>query len=238
MDKEGFLTTEKSDDMEKMLSGLGDCALFQHLPEDEMMKLLSEIKYRVRIYEKNEVIFSPHQKADTLGILLEGAVDVQKLFSCGKTVTVNRRFAPDLIADASIFADIQHYPSNIIASEKSRLFLINRQNLLTLFTRNEPIMAKFLQSVSNRVLMLNKSIEILSINSVSSKIAWYLIDQYNEQNRSCIQMIFSKKTLAEHLNVSRTTLSRELKKMEKEGIISFNRKLIQILDIEKLEKFC
>lgn len=224
--------------MNELISDLRSCILFERLSDNEIRELLSEIEYQVRTFDKNEVIFSPHQKADVLGILLEGTVDVQKIFSCGKIITINRRFSQDLIADASIFANIQYYPSYIVASDKSRLFLINRKNLLTLFSLNEEIMAKFLQSVSNRVLTLNKSIEIFSMSSVSSKIAWYLLNAYQEQKNSCIQMIFTKKDLAEHLNVSRTTLSRELKNMENEGVLSFSRKSIQIHDVNKLKNLC
>jgi len=232
------MSDHKNQPLRKLQSRLQRCILFGDLSSEELLSLLSKIDYRVQNFKKNEVIFSPHQKTDTLGILLAGTVDVQKVFSCGKILTVNRRFAPELIADASIFADITHYPSSILAVEESLIFFINRENLLRLFSLNENIMARFLQSVSNRVLLLNNTIEILSMPSVMSKIAWYLLNAYKRQQSANIKMVYTKKALAEHLNVSRTTLSRELKALKEDGVISFSRKSITILDLEKLENLC
>ena len=147
------------------------CSLFNHLSFDEVACLLSNVKYSVKCYKKNEVVFSPHHSSDTLGIILNGSVDVQKIFASGKAITVSRRFQYDLIADASIFANIDCYPSTISACENSYIFLIHKTNLVKIFSKDEKIMSKFLESVSNRVLALNTTIEILSLSSVSAKIA-------------------------------------------------------------------
>ena len=197
---------------------------------------MSDVSCSVKFYKKNEVIFSPHHLADTLGIILDGAVDVQKIFASGKVVTVNRRFQYDLIADASIFANTDTYPSTISACEDTHLFLINKSNLLYLFSKDERILSRFLESVSNRVLALNSTIEILSLSSVPAKIAYFLVLEHRKQKSNTIRLRFTKKSLAEHINVSRPTLSRELKNMQTEGLISFHKRVIEIHSLKKLEE--
>jgi CRP-like cAMP-binding protein len=59
--------------------------------------------------------------------------------------------------------------------------------------------------------------------------------QYKLQGRPSIELTMSKKSLAEMFGVSRTSLSRELQKMSAEGLITFDSKSIQILDISILE---
>lgn len=51
-----------------------------------------------------------------------------------------------------------------------------------------------------------------------------------------LTLSFSKKAWAEHMNVSRTSLSRELRKLEIDGVISFNKRKIKINDMESLKK--
>jgi CRP-like cAMP-binding protein len=213
------------------------CSIFNHLSFDEVACLLSNVQYSVKCYKKNEVVFSPHHSPDTLGIILNGSVDVQKIFASGKAITVSKRFQYDLIADASIFANIDCYPSTISACEKSYIFLLHKNNLIKIFSKDEKIMPKFLESVSNRVLALNTTIEILSLGSVSAKIAYYLLSQ-NKQSINIIKLKFTKKSLAEQLNVSRTTLSRELKNLQLQGIISFRKRTIEIHRLDKLEQLC
>ncbi|WP_026478656.1 Crp/Fnr family transcriptional regulator [Alkaliphilus transvaalensis] len=214
---------------------LNNCILFDHLTSQEVSDLLSKITYHVKSYGKSEIIFSPHDPSDTLGIILNGSVEVQKIFASGKALTVTRRFQYELIADASIFANTTYYPSTISTCEKSHILFINKVNLLNLFSIDQEIMSKFLESVANRVLTLNTTIEILSLNSVPAKIAYFLLTEKSKFNSNVIKLTFSKKSLAEHLNVSRPTLSRELKKLQLEGIISFDKRTIEIIDAEKLE---
>lgn len=224
--------------MDAVIRQLINCNLFNHLNYNDLNSLFSDINFTVKSFKKNEVIFSPHMRADTLGIVLKGSIDVQKIFASGKSVVVSRRFEYELIADAAIFAKIDYYPSTITACEDSLIFLINKDSLIKLFSRDENIMTKFLESVSTRVLNLNTSIEILSINSVPGKIAYFLLEERENQNSDTIKLKFPKKTWAEHLNVSRPTLSRELRKMEEDNIISFNKRFIYLHNLEKLEELC
>ncbi|QUH24798.1 Crp/Fnr family transcriptional regulator [Serpentinicella alkaliphila] len=224
--------------MNENINVLTNCILFNHLSFEELKSFLSNISYTVKSYKKNEMVFSPNRSSDTLGIILTGSVDVQKIFASGKAVTVSRRYQQDLIAEASIFANIDCYPSTVVSTENSNILLIEKSNLLKLFTMDERIMTKFLESVSNRILALNSTIEILSLNSVPAKISYFLLLEQKKQNSNTIQLKFTKKTLAEHINVSRPTLSRELKNMQLKGMLSFTKKTIEIHSSERLEDIC
>jgi CRP-like cAMP-binding protein len=221
-----------------MIRLLNKCNLFNHLSVAEIEGLLKDVASSIKYYKKNEVIFSPLHPADTLGIILKGSIDAQKIFASGKVITVSRRFPYDLIADVSVFANINYYPSTVSACENSHIWLINKANLLKLFAKDNRIMVKFLESVSNRALALNNVIEILSLNSVPAKIAYFLTMEQKKQKSSTITLKFPKKSLAEQINVSRPTLSRELKKMQLRGIISCHKRTIKIHSLEKLADLC
>ncbi len=224
--------------MQSMLQLLNRCSLFNHLSVEETATLLRDIVFSIRFYKKNEMIFSPLHPAGTLGVILEGSIDAQKIFASGKVITVSRRFPYDLIADASIFANINYYPSTVTACENSRIWLVNKAELLKLFARDNRLMVKFLESVSNRALALSSLIEILSLNSVPAKIAYFLTMEHKNQNSNTITLRFPKKSLAEQINVSRPTLSRELKKMQLRGIISCHKRTIKIHSLEQLTDLC
>jgi CRP-like cAMP-binding protein len=143
-----------------------------------------------------------------------------------------------LVADVSIFANINCYPSTVSACENSHIWLINKANLLKLFAKDNRILVKFLESVSNRALALNNMVEILSLSSIPAKIAYFLTMEQKKQKSSSITLKFPKKSLAEQINVSRPSLSRELKKMQLRGIISCHKRTIKIHSLEKLADLC
>jgi DNA-binding transcriptional regulator LsrR (DeoR family) len=48
----------------------------------------------------------------------------------------------------------------------------------------------------------------------------------------------NRQQLADFLNVSRPSMSRELSRMRDEGIIDFHLSAVRILDIERLKEYC
>jgi CRP-like cAMP-binding protein len=226
--------------MTDLLSLLPKCSLFKDKSPTEIDYLLSRIVYKVDSFKKEDVIFSPNQPADTMGIILSGAVDVQKIFPSGKIVIVTRKTAPDLFAEPSLFSKSKHYPETICACKPCKILFIHKNELLKLFTIDQTIILNFLKSVSESMLVLKHKIGILSLNSIQEKIAGFLIHEYRHEgpneNSRLITLPFSKKAWAEYMNVSRTSLSRELKNMEIAGVISVIKGKIKIVNFAKLEK--
>jgi CRP-like cAMP-binding protein len=163
-------------------------------------------------------------------------VEVQKIFPSGRIVTVTSRGSFDLLADAAMFAETHYYPATISTCKISKIFLLPKTELLKLFSLDQAVMLNFLCSVSNRIFVLNRKIELLSLNSIQTKIAHFLISESESRGSDSIQLPFSKKSWAEHINVSRTSLSRELRQLEREGLIAFDKRSIKIQDIEKLKR--
>lgn len=222
--------------METLLYVLQQSALFHNMALAEIAELLTKISYRVREYRENEIIFSINQTADTLGIIIDGCVDVKKDFLSGKVVTITTRGPFDLLADAAMFSGAQYYPGTLFACKTSKIFLLHKQELLRLFSLDQTIMLNFLCSVSNRMMALNQKIEILSLTSIQSKIAHFLIRESQVRQSLVVTLPFSKKNWAEHLNVSRTSLSRELRRLEAARYLSFHNRTIRIKQLSKLNE--
>ena len=223
--------------MSTLLSALQTCILFENKTKDEIEYLLSRTIYRIDSFKRNEVIFSHDQSADIMGIILNGAVDIQKFFPSGKVVTIARTNSPSLIGESVIFSDAKHYPNALTAYKQCEILFIHRNEVIKLFSLDNQIMSNFLKSVSNSRLLLEQKIGILSLNSIQERIVCYLIHEYqNLDNSNIIRLPFSKKVWAEYINVSRTSLSRELKKMEQNGIITFKKGNIKIENLKRLKE--
>ncbi|MDU4960777.1 MAG: Crp/Fnr family transcriptional regulator [Sporomusaceae bacterium] len=222
--------------MENYAALLQRSYLFKNKRLGEIQLLLRQIHYRVQDFSENELIFTAGQPASTLGIILSGRVAVQKIFPTGKIMTVSSRGNFDLLADATLFAQTSVYPATLCAAAASRIFLLPKPELLKLFAIDQTIMLNFLCSVSNRIFMLNDKIELLSLSSIQAKIAHYLISASESSGSAVVRLPFSKKAWAEHLNVSRTSLSRELRQMATSGLISFSQRRIVINDSNGLQQ--
>jgi len=221
--------------MNRRISALKQSPLFAGKTPEEIEALYTNIHCIIEKYAENDVVFSPVQSAERMGIILSGAVNVQKLFPTGKVVIIERKKKSDLIAEASMFSRLPYYPDTIVACKASEILLIAKTELLKLFASDPTIRNNFLSHVSNSTLVLKNKIGILCLDSIRAKIAGYLIYDYKLNQSRVISLPFSKKEWAEYMDVSRTSLSRELRGLEQEGILSFQKRVITINDMVKLE---
>ena len=224
------------DKIKYRLSALQKCALFKDKCTEEIEALLSNINLRISSLTENEVLFSPIEDADKMGIILSGTVDVQKLFPKGKVVIIERKKTADMIAESSIFTRLGYYSDTFVASKPCEVLLLTKKELLKLFRLDNAILLNYLEHVSDSTLILKNKIGILSLDSIREKICGYLIHDYKMNGSAAITLPFSKKEWAEYMDVSRTSLSRELRGLEDDGILSFSKRTIEIRDMDRLEK--
>ena len=93
----------------------------------------------------------------------------------------------------------------------------------------------FLNDLSNKIFVLNKSITNLTFSSVRQKICNFLITEYKLQNSENIKLKITKEKISESLGITRPSLSRELINMKDMGLIDYSRSHIKILDLEEIE---
>ena len=197
---------------------------------------LKDIPYKVRYYQKDQTIFHLMEEADYLGIVLSGYVQAQKMFPNGSQVNVSDRNKGDIIGPAAVFSKDHKYPCDIIALEDSEILLIRKEDMISLMQKDERILQNFAQEISTATYMLQQRLELLSYNGIAQKIAFYLLIRERQTEKNKIRIPGSVSNWAMIMNVSRTSLHRELKKMNDEGIVSYSSPFIIINDINTLQE--
>jgi len=85
----------------------------------------------------------------------------------------------------------------------------------------------------NNTLILTDKIKTLSLKSIRQCIIDFLMYESYVQKSNVIKLEVTKKDLAEKFGVQRSSLSRELNKMRKEGLIEYDAYSITIINLEK-----
>lgn len=222
--------------MEKYIDELSKCVLFKGLEKNEIMDILNKVTYRIEKYKKSQVIAIEGDDCNSLGIILKGKIEIQKIFPSGQVTTINNFKEGNIFGESLVFSDKHTYPATITAIENAEIMFIERENIVKLSMLNSRILTNFVTVLSRRILMLNERISNLSQDSIRKKISSYLLSEYNKQKTTTIVLPYTRKKMAELLNVPRPSLSRELINMKEEGIIDFNKNEIHILNIDLLEE--
>ncbi|MFH5835783.1 Crp/Fnr family transcriptional regulator [Proteiniclasticum sp. C24MP] len=212
------------------MEDLAQLPLFEDFRKYDLRNHLMERGTALHRYLKNEMIYLQGQTASKMDIVLSGKVSVQRLDENGNVLRIENFRKGSLIGANLIFSTFRTYPMTVIAEEESVLISLDAPLILHLCSINSNFMLKFLQAVSDRTLVLTNKIEEISPGTLRNKLLDYLTYEKKFQKRSTIVLDGTKKQLAERLGVQRTSLSRELQKMKRDGLIEYDRNTITLKD--------
>lgn len=222
--------------MKKYLKSLSKCILFKDIEEVKIEEILNSMTYNISTYEKDSIIAIEGDDCNSLGIILEGNIEIHKSFPSGKVVTINHFSAGNIFGEALVFSGTHVYPATILSSSTSKIMYLKRDTITKLMTIDERIINNFMGVLSNRILMLNDRISNLSLDTLRKKISNIILKQYKKQKSLKIILPYSRKKMAQLLNIPRPSLSRELINMQDEELINFNKNNITILNLKKIEE--
>ena len=140
-----------------------------------------------------------------------------------------------ILSKSVLFSDINLYPATVISASSSKIMFISKDNFIKYCTSHKDFLERFLNDLTNKIFVLNKSITNLTFNSIRQKICNFLITEYKLQKSYNIKLKMTKEKIAESLGITRPSLSRELINMKDEGLIDYSRNYIKILDLEEIE---
>ncbi|PRR78092.1 Global nitrogen regulator [Clostridium liquoris] len=222
-------------DMDKISSALKKSSIFKDLNEEELSKVIKEKNYRLASYDKGETIAIEEDLCSSIGIVIQGIVEVQKIFASGKTITINRLELGDTFGEVILFSDVKKYPATVFCVSTSYIMFISKVEMLKLCTDHTKVLNNFMGLLSNKIFMLNRKVKSLSYQSIRQKLCNYILEESKKQKSFTLNLSVSRKEMAEELGVPRPSLSREMINMREEGIIDFYKNTIKILDEETLE---
>lgn len=223
-------------EMECFIPVVASCPLFKDIDTANIQNILQGTAYKIGSYKKNQYIFRMDQPIAYIGIILRGSVEVQKNFQSGKVVSLICKEKGDLFAEGAIFSKMPAYPCQVIARANTDVMLLPKQDVITALSKHKALLANFLTLMSEKLVMLNQKIELLSYCSIQSKIAYSLLHCISTDWASnVIELPYTQKAWAEHLNVSRPSLCRELRNLSCEKILHIDKRVITILQRDAFE---
>lgn len=229
--------------MHNLIQPLKKCVLFKELDPEEIQNILQKVRYSIHDNCKNCIscrtciLALEGDDCNSIGIVLQGNVEIQKHYPNGKIVSLSTLSEGHIFGEAIVFSSHHKYPATIVTMKNSKIIHISREDIIYMCSENSQILKNFMELLSSKILNLNKKITELSLETLRQKIIFYLLQQYKEQKNLKIKLSMSKKQLAEYLGVQRPSLSRELINMKNEGLISVDKDVIEIFDLEALQDY-
>ncbi len=209
--------------------------LFCNFATEEIDRIFSDLRYQTKSYKKNDIIYFEKDVHEKIGIVLNGIVFINKLYPNGKIVILDTRSSGDLLGEDLVFSSTKPCEGEkITAGGKCDILFISYGEFRSLLLNHEACLLNYLNYFSSKALHLKHRLGILSLSSIRSKIAAYVYNECKKNKSIVLKLQFTRSDLARFLDVSRPSLIRELNKLEMQGIIELDKKMIKVLSMEKL----
>ena len=211
---------------------LKTCPFFAGLSDVDIEALMGIA--RVRESSRGELLFSDGEKAVGFFVVLDGKVKVYKLSPEGKERILHIIHPGGTFAEAAIFAD-GLYPAYAEPLQSSKLLFLPKEGFLNLLMDNGRISINMIAGLSKFLRQFANQIEDLTFKDVPSRLARYLM-VLSEGVKESLELPISKSQLASNLGTVSETLSRTLRKLSEDDLISVSGKKVEILDFDRLEE--
>ena len=208
--------------------------MFSKKCKEYILNFFSSTNYIVKKYSRGDIIAIEGDTCISIGLVLEGSIDIKRTLG-SKVIHVSSFSKGDVFGEVIAFSDINLYPATVIASSACEVMFISKNDFIKFCTYNEDFLSMFLNTLTNKIFLLNNSITNLTFSNIRQKICYFLINEYKIQKSKNIKLNMTKEKLAESLGITRPSLSRELINMKEIGLIDYDRNNILILDLEEIE---
>lgn len=219
--------------MENLFQLLTGTMIFKGMDGKSIESLFLKKTYRLKKYEKGEIIAQSHDECNRLMIVIRGSVRGEMTDFSGKTIKIEDIGVLRPLAAGFIFGNNNRFPVDIIANESSELLIIPKETLVIMMQQSNRVLKNYLDAISSRTQFLSNRIRFLSFKTIREKIAHYILSQTGE-GRDTIMLPQSQTNLADFFAITRPSLARAFHELEKEGIIRVERREITLLNKKKL----
>ncbi|MBE0576908.1 MAG: Crp/Fnr family transcriptional regulator [Desulfuromonadales bacterium] len=211
---------------------LKNSPFFAGLSESDLDALLGIA--RIREHPRGELLFSDGEEAAGFFMVLDGKVKVYKLSPDGKERILHVIHPGGTFAEAAIFGD-GLYPAYAEPLQTSMLLFLPKDGFLGLLMNNGRIAINMIAGLSRFLRQFANQIEELTFKDVPSRLARYLMD-LSHGTKQTVVLPISKTQLASNLGTVSETLSRTLRKLSEDDLITVTGKSVEILDFDRLQE--
>lgn len=198
--------------------------LFQGMTEAEITEALHVLEAHEKRYEKGEILLTAGSVTERMGLVLEGSVTIESNDIWGNRTIISH------VARGQVFAETYA----LLGNEPMLVDVTANEDCLVLFlgSGGMPIRADtprpwawkyvtnllFLSAHKNRLLS-GRSFHTAP-KTIRGRVMAYLNSVSLQQRSHEFDIPFDRQQLADYLNLERSALSKELGRMQRDGLIA------------------
>ena len=219
--------------MRQYNSVLERSSLFEGIAMEDLSAMMGCISGRTASYSKGQFIAREGDAATNVGLVLSGAVRMEREDYYGNRSIVAHIGPGELFGETYACAGLSALPISIVADEDATVLLMDCRRILSTCSSacvfHSRIIYNLLKLVATKNLVFDQKIQITSKRTTREKLMAYLLNQAKLHGSNRFSIPYDRQELADYLEVDRSGLSAEISKLRKEGVLESEKSRFQIL---------
>ena len=216
---------------------LSKTSIFADLDQQELAHLAQRAV--TKRYSPGDVIFQTGDPCPGLYIVESGAVRIFKTSFSGREQVLGIDGPGSSVAELPVF-DGGPYPASAAAIQETTLLFISKQDFQSVCLEYPKVALKVLRVIGRRLRGLVAIIEELSFTTVRHRLVAMLLrlakDGQKTQQGILVTLPASNQELASQIGTVRELVSRNMSRLQAEGLIHIEGRSITIPSTRKLEE--
>lgn len=226
--------------MKEFYPVLKKCALFKGIAEENLEKALQSVSAYIRHYKKNETVHRAGKEITEAAILVKGCCHVSKSDKDGNRVIIGELKIGSSFGESLAYGGIKNNPVTLTATRASSVVFVPLQKI-TGGGGDPELRAKIIENLlvllGQKSIDLHIKIDILSKKTLRQKLVTYFEYVSDILKSRAYRIPFTREELADYLGVNRSALSRELGKMQAEGILEYRKNIFILNKVSAEDRF-
>ncbi|WCN37209.1 Crp/Fnr family transcriptional regulator [Aneurinibacillus uraniidurans] len=211
---------------------------FEDLEEADLREISS--MFITRTYEKGRNVFLEGEGGDELYIIKSGVINIYRIDEAREIILAIFGDG-DFFGEMAVLENEQVRSASAKTMEKSILYALKRQDLMSLLNRNPNISMKMLKTTLDRLRKANELITSLTILDARTRVIRMILrlaDQHGIQHKGgvLINLKLTHQQIADMTGTVRETVTKILLELQNGKLIHIEKKKIMIYNREQLEK--
>ncbi|MEG0250701.1 MAG: Crp/Fnr family transcriptional regulator [Peptostreptococcus sp.] len=203
--------------------------IFDNIKEEDYAKAIKCLDGHIKKYKAKEYL-NIDRNTLKAAIVLEGTVDLISSDEEGKMLLHERYFK-----NQSFVFDIKDESKDFVAVSPVEILILDLGAIFEKEKNNCPIRKNIMENIiklqNNQSHELDHKVDLYLEKSLRKKIIKYFKKLEPRQSSGQILLPFKRCDLASYLYCDRSALSRELSRMENEGLIQVDRNTVRLIDV-------
>ena len=208
-------------------------ALFRCMSEDEVLSALKVLRAVESQYIKDDIIFHAGDTTERMGLVLSGSVTIESNDAWGNRTILSHVGKGQFFAETyALFRD-EPLLVDVRANENSTILFLKSGNIQALMDQSAPWTIKYMSNIlkisARKNLMLSGRSFHTAPKTIRGRVLSYLNSVSLQKHSNEFDIPFDRQQLADYLNLERSALSKELGKMQRDGLIKTKKNHFVIL---------